>query len=36
MEEITIQKFKEVLTGLENGSIRVAEQDENGEWKVNT
>ena len=36
MEEITIQKFKEVLAGLENGSIRVAEQDENGEWKVNT
>ena len=36
MEDITRQKFEEVLAGLENGSIRVAEQDENGEWKVNT
>ena len=34
MEEITLQKFNEVLDALEKGELRVAEKVD-GEWKVN-
>lgn len=33
--EITLERFEEVIAGLEAGTIRVAEK-ENGAWKVNT
>ena len=34
MAEISIEKFNEVIAGLENGSIRVAEKKD-GVWVVN-
>lgn len=34
--DITLERFNEVIAGLEAGTIRVAEKSEDGQWKVNT